>query len=115
MALVLAIPFLVFTGVLPIILQSATIRAWLQNAGFYIPFFLILAFLTASDLTIIFFARRWLFGNPRARLTDPLIYARGRQSFLAFFRTKSDSKPPLNIRNPAKAPEFKSVQSLRID
>ena len=106
MALVLAIPFLVFVGVLPAILQSATIRAYLQNAGFYLSFFLVIAFLTASDLTIIALARRWLFGNPRARLTDPLIYARGGQSFFAFFRTKSDSKPPLNIGNPAKAPEF---------
>lgn len=115
MALVLATPLIVFVGVLPAILQSAIVRAYLQDAGFYVPFLLALGFLTVSDLTIIVLARRWLFGNPRARLTDPLVYGRGGQSFFSFFRTRLDSKAPLNIGNGAKAAEFKSMQSARAD
>jgi hypothetical protein len=106
MALVLVGPFIIFVAVMPFIAQSPTFRVWLSSVGFYIPFLIVVAIVTAGNLTIIHFARRWVFRNARARLSEPAIYTRAALPFLAFFRTKADSKPPLNIGNPPKAAEF---------
>jgi ABC-type Na+ efflux pump permease subunit len=106
MFVVIAAPFLFILGIMPFILQSAAVRAYFHETNFFLPLLLASAFITLWNLAIIHLARRWLFGNPRARLTEPAIYSRAAQPFLAFFRIKADSKPPLNIGNPPKAAEF---------
>jgi hypothetical protein len=103
MALVTVIPFVLFIALTPAVLQSSTARAFFQSVGFFPPFVIALVFLTASDLIVIHFARRWLLQHARERLTNPVVHERASNSFLAFFRTDLDSKAPLKIGNGAKA------------
>jgi hypothetical protein len=103
MALVLAGPLILFGAIMPIIAQSSYAREFVNNIGFNTSLFLIVIFVAACNLTIIFFTRRWLLRSARQRLTNPDLYSRASQPFLAFFRTKPDSKAPLNLGKAAKA------------
>jgi ABC-type Na+ efflux pump permease subunit len=114
-ALVLAAPFILLFGLFPLVMRNSFIRSVLHDAGFLLPFLLVLGFITLCNLIIIYWARKWLLGHARQRLTDPLIHARASGSFWGFFGARFDRKPPTNLRNGAKAAQLESVQSLRAD
>jgi hypothetical protein len=103
MALVLPIPLLILGGAIPLILHKPAARAYFQNAGFFVPFAIAIAFLTICDLIVIHFAKRWLFQHARERLTNPVVHSRADKSFFAFFKPNLDSKTPLKIGKSAKA------------
>jgi hypothetical protein len=55
---VLAGPLILFCAIMPMVLQSATMRAFFDNAGFGMSVFLFVLFLIACDLCLVAFARR---------------------------------------------------------
>jgi hypothetical protein len=103
MAVTMAIPFVMFIGLVPAILQSPSARTYLQTNGFYFSLSMFVGFFTAWDLLILYLSRRWLTRQARERLTNPIVHTRKTSSFFVFSKTKMDSNPPFNIRNATKA------------